>query len=611
MISILMLGSLLSFYQPTAYAATDDITGSTLEKDMRAMIAAGVLKGYGDGIYKPRLEVTRGQFATFISRALNLPEGSPVFTDVAPSSDLAKGIYSASAAGIVRGISATTFQPGKPISRAEAAVMIDRAFGYRKIDRGTAELNFSDAGQVSESFKQAVALNARDGIIKGLANGDGTYRFMPNQTATRQDAAAFINRMLNKMGIVVAPPVVQKGPELKVELRNFLGNKKEISLNPEVDYSTNLANIKLAANQTYQLKIIDGNIAIYNGASQLGQAPNFEITPNQGNGPIAINDRAYLGKFTLAIDPNGYIRPMNYIGLEDYLKGVVHREMPASWHMEALKAQAVTARTYALGHSKGIMDDTQRFQVYGGYDWADDFYRKRGAEAVESTEGLVISYGGSPIGSGAVFSSSNGGKTESNANAWGTTALSYLPIQDDPYDPKTPWNLSFKKQQIDLKDLDLTQADSWWGTVKEAEQSTVMNNIKTWLKANGYKDKDIKIVAVPEFSLTNKTSGGRVTKGSMTIEFLVKENGTAKLQRLELKDRTAENIRLIVGTMIMKSTLVTTLSSDGDVITVSGAGFGHGVGMSQYGAKGAADQGKTYREILSFYFEGTTVKSIY
>ncbi|MDQ0412185.1 S-layer homology domain-containing protein [Mesobacillus stamsii] len=194
----LSVSSLLSFQQPKAYAQ-DDLTGSTLETEMRAMIAKKVIYGYGEGVYKPNLHVSRGQFATFIARALKLPESSPVFSDVPLSSGLAYGINSAAAAGIITGFTPTIFKPNDQISREQAAAMIDRAFNYMQIPREEAVLNFSDASEINSKFKMAVAKNSRDGLIKGLSNEDGTYKFVPKKTATRQEAAAFIYRMLNKI----------------------------------------------------------------------------------------------------------------------------------------------------------------------------------------------------------------------------------------------------------------------------------------------------------------------------------------------------------------------------------------------------------------------------
>ncbi|MBR8644346.1 SpoIID/LytB domain-containing protein [[Brevibacterium] frigoritolerans] len=97
--------------------------------------------------------------------------------------------------------------------------------------------------------------------------------------------------------------------------------------------------------------------------------------------------------------------------MEDYLKGVVPLEMPALWHPEALKAQAIAARTYALRHQSTIIDDTVSYQVYGR---AAGHYQTN--SAIEQTKGMVIKHDGEIIE--AFFSSSNGGMTESNSNVW-------------------------------------------------------------------------------------------------------------------------------------------------------------------------------------------------
>jgi beta-N-acetylglucosaminidase len=196
----LMLSSALALPQTNAYAAGDDITGISLEKEMRAMIEKGILQGKGEGVYEPNLDVTRGQFATFITRSLDLPDGPPVFEDVPVSSGLAKGINAASAVKIVNGYSKSEFRPNEPITREQAAAMVDNAFNYLQIARGDALLNFSDSDQINNKFKLAVARNSQDNIIRGIGNGDGTFRFEPKTTASRAHAAAFIQRMLLKIG---------------------------------------------------------------------------------------------------------------------------------------------------------------------------------------------------------------------------------------------------------------------------------------------------------------------------------------------------------------------------------------------------------------------------
>ncbi|WP_053599738.1 SpoIID/LytB domain-containing protein [Bacillus sp. FJAT-18017] len=397
-------------------------------------------------------------------------------------------------------------------------------------------------------------------------------------------------------------------PLISVKLVNtaYVGNKSELTIIPEMAYTTNLPGVSLEAQQTYRLKVNGTNVDLLKGTTRLGSAAIVDLKPVKGNGPLSINGNPYLGSFSFSSESGKYVRPVNTLGLEDYLKGVVPAEMPALWNMEALKSQAVSARTYALGYVNKLPNDTVSYQVYAGYKW-----HERATQAVEATTGEVITYGGNSIGAGAVFSSSNGGMTESNTNAWGGTQSPYLNVKQDPYDPKTVWNFNMKKQQINLTGLDLNKADSWWASTIEAEQTKVINNIKAWIKANGYAGKDIKLTNISALTLGSKTSGGRVSKGSMTIQFLVKEQGIASVKTIQLTDVSASKIRSIVGLDLMKSYLVDSVVSSTDTFSVSGRGYGHGVGLSQYGARKAGDSGKTYKEILAFYYDGTALKKMY
>ena len=91
-------------------------------------------------------------------------------------------------------------------------------------------------------------------------------------------------------------------PILQVALKNYLGNVKEITLNPEVDYSTNLGDTKLIAKQSYRLVINNGNIVLLKGTSEIGRGTTIDLQPLQGNGPISINNRPYLGTFRFVIE---------------------------------------------------------------------------------------------------------------------------------------------------------------------------------------------------------------------------------------------------------------------------------------------------------------------
>ncbi len=143
--------------------------------------------------------------------------------------------------------------------------------------------------------------------------------------------------------------------------------------------------------------------------------------------------------------------------LRNYLKGVVPNEMPALWHMEAVKAQTIAARTYALRNQSRVIDDTVSYQVYGGAEG-----HPNSNKAISETTGIVLKYNNSLVD--AVFSSSNGGVTELNSNAWATSqTLPYFAIEEDPFDPKTKWEINIDKQQIDLSGKDLSKPDDLVG----------------------------------------------------------------------------------------------------------------------------------------------------
>jgi beta-N-acetylglucosaminidase len=193
---LLLAGNLSSFHQEAA-AAGDDVTGIALEKEMRAMIALGIMQGYGEGIYQPKQEINRGQFAALIARALDLPEGTPTFIDVTSKTTLARDIYRASQAGIINGYSDGTFRMDNPITRAQMAMMIDNALTkYLKISRNKAPLAFIDRADIgSAAFQEAVSHAVYDEIVLGFSYPEGS-KFLPKKTATRAEAGAFIYRML-------------------------------------------------------------------------------------------------------------------------------------------------------------------------------------------------------------------------------------------------------------------------------------------------------------------------------------------------------------------------------------------------------------------------------
>ncbi|MBP3950071.1 SpoIID/LytB domain-containing protein [Bacillus suaedae] len=314
--------------------------------------------------------------------------------------------------------------------------------------------------------------------------------------------------------------------EVSVKLKNHLGNQKDVKVSIKGTYVLTEDNkVTLTSNQSYTVRLENNQLNLYRDSSRIASSSSsLTVTPSVygTSNVIEINERPYLGSITFTKE-DGYVRPVNKLPLEDYLKGVVPHEMPASWNVEALKAQAVAARTYALGHGSTIIDDTIRYQVYGGYFWGSTLYRNSNT-AVEQTADQVLRYNGKLIS--AVYSSSNGGHTESNSNYWGSTQVPYLDAKPDSFDPVNKWAFSLDKQQIDTTGLDLANPDSWWNSVSEnRDNRNELNNIKSYINSmSDFRNTNLKIVGIPTLSITNKNTSGKSTKGSIQVDYFVRNS---------------------------------------------------------------------------------------
>ena len=332
---------------------------------------------------------------------------------------------------------------------------------------------------------------------------------------------------------------VEQVPLMKVKLKNYLGNQSSITLKSNGKYQLADGSTFMESDEEIQVKVESGELIVYKGSDEVGTYDTFSISPVDSESLLYINGRSYHGSFQFTAENGKYVRPINSLYMEEYLKGVVPKEMYASWHMEALKAQTVAARTYALSNQSRVIDDTISYQVYGGAEG-----HSNSDKAISETTGLVLKHNNSLVY--AFFSSSNGGVTELNSNVWSGENLPYFSIQEDPYDPKMEWKIEIDKQQIDLSDKDLSNPEEWWTSVTEKD-SSIVPNIKKWLKNNGYPNKDIKITDIPILSFDEKTSGGRVTEGSIQVNFYVKdivdEQGALKPQMVQFANVAASKIR--------------------------------------------------------------------
>ncbi|MCU7765341.1 Ig-like domain-containing protein [Priestia megaterium] len=396
-------------------------------------------------------------------------------------------------------------------------------------------------------------------------------------------------------------------PLVSVELRNYLGNKSSITIHPSALYRLKDENVTLQANKDYEVKIAGTNVVLYQEGEKLGEFSSFEVTPSTYDAKLTINSMSYLGDMKFTNEGNKYVRPINTLPMEDYIKGVVGKELYWSFKTDTFKAQAIAARTYVISLRKSLINDTTEFQVYGG-----DYWDERIAQAVEETFGQVITYKGGIINS--VYSSSNGGIIQSNTNVWGTPVNTYSQVKDDPYDPQKIWTKTVRKKQIDLSGKDLKKPEEWWSKTKEAD-AEMANRIKDKMTAGELKGKDIKITSISKINFYAPDSAKRVTKGDISVKYIVKnefdKNGNIEEKQWDLIGSSAGTINYLITEGGIGSKYVTDINDDGTSIIIKGKGFGHGIGMSQFGADAMATGDKNYQEILAFYYPTTLLTSAY
>ncbi len=311
----------------------------------------------------------------------------------------------------------------------------------------------------------------------------------------------------------------------------------------------------------YQLPQLQGvslesdafEVDLVNNGSTLAESNAFWLEPAD-DGFVWIGGKWYRGK-VMVTQEGGELVAINYVDLEDYLYSVVGSEMPTSWPQAALQSQAVAARSYALykrSRSKYPLydlDATTTYQVYKGIEQE----HPNTINAVDTTTDQVVTYNGSVIE--AIFHSSSGGGTENASDVWSS---------DVPY----------------LR------------SVVDYDQGSPVYSWKETFTLSDFSDKIGGIGRVETVGTAQLTVGGRVA----SITF-AGQNGTKTLR--------GRDVRSALG---LRSTRFNIdLNEMTNAVTVTGSGFGHGVGMSQWGARSLAEQGWDYERILKHYYQSTAI----
>ena len=329
---------------------------------------------------------------------------------------------------------------------------------------------------------------------------------------------------------------------------------------------------------------------------------------------------------------DGNLTVINVVGIEDYVKGVVPHEINPTWHIEALKAQAVCARSYVLAylnrHGSSGFDTctTEHCQVYFGRGQANESSDR----AVDETAGMYMMYNGSLAR--PYYSSSNGGASENSENVW-NDAIPYLRGVIDPYEADVAqrikdynWTVTYTPAEITQRLRDRGYNAGTIVSMEVTDYTPTGNVLRVTLKdSNGTswrfrgRDEIIRALGVSSirFNIGNTSfqpssifiNGPDNTLGGGTSYAIGGDGQTVAIPGGSLYAITGSGETEIVtggGTAADRS------SDNGmvnGVFTIKGTGRGHSVGMSQWGALSMAEHhGKTYLEILNFYFTGVTIE---
>ncbi len=339
--------------------------------------------------------------------------------------------------------------------------------------------------------------------------------------------------------------------------------------------------------------------------------------------PIGYNGTRYRGQIEVLVSPkDGRLSVVNVVNLEEYLMGVVAKEMYHTWPMEALKAQAVAARTYALNHlgqyaAEGFdLVDTPMNQAYGGLDAE----KPSTSEAVMATRGKVLTYGGKLAAT--FYHSSSGGHTENNEIIFVGSPVPYLrgvpDVDNVEGNKRFSWKYVYTPEEFARKlsasgygvgSVRSIRPDGEMGASGRPSKWTITGTAGTvTLRAQQLRSA-LGLPSSPRTVEIRKPGPAPVTQAYAAPETIAVISADGKVTQ-----------RQVLGTVLMagsgrKRTVTNAFTVAGRVehqsggIEVVGGGYGHAVGLSQWGAHGMALQGKTYEEILTHYFQGTKVES--
>ncbi len=382
-----------------------------------------------------------------------------------------------------------------------------------------------------------------------------------------------------------------------------IGDVSQLDVTVTGRYSIN-GNTALTLNDGQTVSIgfnkATGEITITMNGMTYAVGSEMRLRRHQANGESALSiaqasrpKNLYPGDLRLLAvkksDGTYRLYPIVHVYLEYYLYGVVPYEMSSSFPLEALKAQAVAARTYTMRAMNARaaynydLRDTSADQVYKGYTGSVS----NATKAVDATKGIVIMNGG--VLSGTYYTASNGGQTESVKNAWGSSGYSYLKVKDDPFDAL---NTSSNRRRLTV------YSDFDHASQKAALASLLTAKAQTQLGADAVIQTIHSITPhTPKYASPSRL----YTKMDFQVTALVGGTPVKATLSFDIFDDLESQLSMSINGG--QNELWSVVKTEAGFQIIVGR-WGHGIGMSQRGAQQMARMGYTYDQVLGFYYEG-------
>lgn len=472
---------------------------------------------------------------------------------------------------------------------------------------------------VNNVYLQEAELSSSSGFTFMPVNGyfvteEGTYG---SYYAAKQVAESYL-----ALGIEAYP-----GSTYQCNWRVYFANTTKYEdakqLVSELFEITGKSSFEILSGSNYRVKLTGTFGTLLIDVDEHYAYPQFRPLDANENGVcvVALGSRAYRGRLEIGRYNKDKLTAVNIVSMEEYLYGVVPSEMPSTWPQEALKAQAVCARSYALikagygGESnakKGYkIVDTVSSQVYKGY-LAESVMANK---AVDATKGEMVCYNNKVVA--AYFYSTSGGRTESAAEVW-AAELPYLQSVPDTFEQdaaRLVWQETLTLEQI-------KKALAGQGIPFEVEDLQVSMYTKTGRVhalnlLGGNRSLKLQGTTIRTVLNLNSTKFKIVRQGDTPDEVSVLSADGMENRRISnMYIASADGVSKApdeLGQYIVQSAdnlwnYPRSAPQSSKELLFAGMGYGHGVGMSQYGAKGMAEAGYTYKEIIEYYFTGAYVR---